>query len=74
MKKRTTSPPPVASVKVYDVTVAAAANRLSVSPETIKRWARAGRIDARKNTSGNWVFNLADVDAMRDRHVVIESL
>jgi predicted site-specific integrase-resolvase len=73
MTKRVTTPPS-ASVKVYDVSVRAAAERLDVSTETIKRWARAERIDARKNISGNWVFNLADVDAMRDRNVVVETL
>jgi predicted site-specific integrase-resolvase len=73
MKKRATHSP-VASVKVYDQSVRAAADRLGVSTETIKRWARSSRIDARKNVSGNWVFNLADVEAMRDRNVVIEAL
>ena len=59
-------------VKVYSLTVAAAAKRVGVSTETVKRWARAGRVDARKNTSGNWVFNTDDIDAMQDRHVVVE--
>lgn len=73
MKKRHTSNPE-ASVKVFDQSVRAAAARLDVSTETIKRWARGGRIDARKNTSGNWVFNVDDVESMRDRNVVIEAL
>jgi predicted site-specific integrase-resolvase len=73
MKKRAITPPH-ASVKVYDVSVRAAAERLDVSTETIKRWARANRIDARKNTSGNWMFSLADVEAMRDRNIVVEML
>ena len=64
--------PSTTHVKVYDLSVRDAADRLDVSTETIKRWARAGRVDARKNTAGNWVFNTADIDAMRDRNVVIE--
>lgn len=62
-----------ASVKIYGLSVRQAADRLDVSMETVKRWARAGRVDARKNTSGNWVFNDADIDAMRDRNIVVEA-
>lgn len=63
---------PAATTKVYSLSVHAAAARVDVSPETIKRWARGGRVDARKNTSGNWVFAVEDIDAMKDRHVVVE--
>jgi len=73
MRKRTQQVPE-STVKVYNVTVRAAANRLDVSTETIKRWARSGKVDARKNTSGNWVFESSDIDAMLDRHVVTEAV
>lgn len=63
---------PTASVKIYSVSVRQAADMLDVSMETVKRWARAGRVEARKNTSGNWVFAPEDVDAMRDRNIVVE--
>lgn len=71
MKRRHASTP-AAAVKVYSVTVRQAADTLDVSMETIKRWARSGRIEARKNTSGNWVFAPEDIDAMRDRNIVVE--
>jgi predicted site-specific integrase-resolvase len=73
MRKRTQQVPE-STVKVYNVTVRAAASRLDVSTETIKRWARSGKVDARKNTSGNWVFESSDIDAMLDRHVVTEAV
>lgn len=63
---------PEANLKIYSVTVRQAADTLDVSMETIKRWARSGRIEARKNTSGNWVFAPEDIDAMRDRNIVVE--
>jgi excisionase family DNA binding protein len=71
MKRRQHSTPQ-ASVKVYSVTVRQAADMLGVSMETVKRWARSGRVEARKNTSGNWVFASEDVDAMIDRNIVVE--
>ena len=70
--RRQKNPNPAASVKIYSVGVRQAADRVGVSMETVKRWARSGRIDARKNTSGNWVFAAEDLDAMRDRDIVIE--
>lgn len=51
--------------KVYDLSVKQVADELHVHPETIKRWARADRIPARKNISGRWKFCRADVDAVK---------
>ena len=65
---------PESTVKVYNVTVRQSVHMLNVSTETIKRWARSGKVDARKNTSGNWVFESSDIDAMLDRHVVTEAV
>ena len=72
--KRRQHAQPEASVKIYSLTVRQAAARVGVSTETVKRWARSGRVDARKNTSGNWVFAEADIDVMKDRNVVVEVL
>jgi len=71
MKRRQHSTPQ-ANVKVFSVSVRQAADTLGVSMETVKRWARAGRVEARKNASGNWVFAPDDIDAMRDRDIVVE--
>lgn len=59
------------ATKQYSVTVAEAAVRLGVHAETVRRWARAGRVPARRNISGQWVFSLDDLDAL-PVHVVIE--
>lgn len=73
MKRRLHSPPE-ANVKVFNLTVRQAADRVGVSTETVKRWARSGRCEARKNASGNWVFAAEDVDKMLERNVVVEVL
>lgn len=70
--KRPQPSTPQASVKIYSTTVRQAADMLGVSMETVKRWARSGRVEARKNTSGNWVFAADDIDAMRNRNIVVE--
>lgn len=56
--------------KTFDVTARDAADRLGVHQETIKRWARDGRVPARKNMSGTWVFNADDLDRLPGRVVV----
>ncbi len=56
--------------KVYDIKTPDAARRLGVSEETIKRWARSGKLDGRKVVSQQWVFAEADLDAMNVRAVV----
>ena len=48
--------------KVYGLNAQEAAERADVHPETLKRMARDGRIDARKNISGWWFFNVDDID------------
>lgn len=57
--------------RVYDLTVRDVAARLGVHPESVKRWARAGKLDARKNMAGAWLFNRQDVDRVQT-HVVVE--
>ena len=47
--------------KVYDLSAADAAAMLGVSPETMKRYARMEKVDARKTFSGRWVFNTDDI-------------
>lgn len=48
--------------KTYDMSTPVAARRLGVCEETLKRWARSGKIAARKNISGHWVFCADDLD------------
>lgn len=52
------------STKTFDVPARDAANRLDVCVETVKRWAREGRVPARKNMSGYWMFSEADLDRL----------
>lgn len=62
----------VQSVKVYDIPAADAGRQLGVPAETIKRWAREGRLDGRKlKMSGKWVFAKEDLDAIDVRAVVV---
>lgn len=48
--------------KRYDKGTSEAARRLGVCEETLKRWARSGKVEARKNISGHWVFCVDDLD------------
>lgn len=57
-------------LKTYDLTVHAAARRLGVHPETLRRWCREGRVPAKKNTSGYYRFNADDVDRIQVGTVV----
>lgn len=57
--------------KTYDVSAREAADQLEVCVETVKRWARDGRVQARKNMSGYWVFSSEDLDKL-PVHGVIE--
>jgi predicted site-specific integrase-resolvase len=52
------------TVKRYDMLAREAADRLGVHVETVKRMARDGRVQARKNISGYWVFAVDDLDAL----------
>lgn len=62
---------PPAPSKQYAVTVTEAAERLGVHVETVRRWARSGRVPARRNISRQWMFSLDDLDEL-PVHVVIE--
>jgi excisionase family DNA binding protein len=57
--------------KVYDMTVADAAGRCEVSQETIKRYARDGKVPAFKTLSGKWMFNSDDLDELAIHKVVV---
>ena len=48
----------------YTVTAREASRQLAVHHETVKRWARTGKVPARKNLSGQWLFDQADLDAL----------
>jgi predicted site-specific integrase-resolvase len=50
--------------KRYDVTARAAASELGVHVETLKRWCREHRVDARKNFVGAWMFSQGDIDRL----------
>jgi len=56
--------------KSYDVTARQAATRLGVHIETVKRWARDGKVPARKTISGQWVFDEDDLDRLPVHSVV----
>lgn len=56
--------------KVYDIPVGPAAERIGVSVETMKRYARAGKVPARKVVSGKWMFAADDLDALAVHAVV----
>lgn len=55
---------------VYDMTVREVARRLDVPPETVRRWARDEVVPARKNISGFWRFNRADIDGVQVAAVI----
>lgn len=46
----------------YTLSPTAAAERLGVHVDTIKRWARAGKIPAWRTPGGWWRFSPADLD------------
>lgn len=47
----------------YDLSPAAAAEYLGIHEDTLKRWARDGRIAAFRTPGGWWRFAQADLDA-----------
>lgn len=57
-------------MKVYDMTVPEAARRKGVHDETIRRWVRAGDLEARKNKRGHLLLNADDIDAIAVTRVV----
>lgn len=59
--------------KSYDVSAREAATQLGVHVETVKRWARDGKVPARKNISGQWVFVQEDIDHL-PVHAVVEAV
>ena len=48
----------------YDLSPADAAEVLGVHVETLKRWARDGKVRAWKTPGGWWRFRRADLDAL----------
>jgi predicted site-specific integrase-resolvase len=48
----------------FNMPVRVAADRLGVHPETIKRWARSGKVPARKNFAGHWLLDPQDIDSI----------
>ena len=61
---------PAPPAKVFNVPAVDAAERVGVSPETMKRYARTGKVDARKTFSGRWVFADEDIAAIEMYEVV----
>lgn len=59
--------------KVYDVGVLDAAVKLGLSTETIKRWARSGKLPAHKTISGRWMFNATDLAEVQVHAVVVDA-
>jgi predicted site-specific integrase-resolvase len=62
--------PTVQSGKIYNIPAVDAAAMAGVSPETMKRYARTGKVDARKTFSGRWVFAADDLKAIQVYEVV----
>lgn len=53
----------------YDLTVGQAAKILGVGPDTVRRWARAGRIDHWLTPGGHFRFRTSDIEAcFENRH------
>ena len=47
--------------KLYDISAVVAAEMLGVTPNTLRLWARMGKVPARQNLSGRWLFNIDDL-------------
>jgi predicted site-specific integrase-resolvase len=47
--------------KRYDVPATEAAALLGVTPNTLRYWARIGKVPAQLNLSGRWLFNADDL-------------
>jgi predicted site-specific integrase-resolvase len=54
--------PTMSDEKSYSVTARDAAGQLGVHVETVKRWARTGKVAARKNLAGVWLFDQEDLN------------
>ncbi|MET0521354.1 MAG: helix-turn-helix domain-containing protein [Jiangellaceae bacterium] len=48
----------------FSVTARQASAQLSVHVETVKRWARTGKVPARKNLAGQWLFAQDDINSL----------
>jgi len=49
------------------LTISEAARRLSVHPETLRRWERAGEVASVRTLGGHRRFRADDIDAILDR-------
>lgn len=63
----------IAMTKVYDIPVGVAAEQVGVSPETMKRYARTGKVPAFKTISGKWMFNDGDLESLDVHAVVVDA-
>lgn len=59
--------------KTFDVSVADGSRRIGVHVETLKKWAREGKIPAVKTVSGKWMFSAEDLDAVAVRSVTVDA-
>jgi len=50
--------------RTFSVSSRDAARQLRVHMETVKRWARLGKVPARKNLAGQWRFDQRDLDGL----------
>lgn len=48
----------------FTVSARQAADQLNVHVETVKRWARTGKVPARKNLAGAWLFSQEMLDSL----------
>jgi predicted site-specific integrase-resolvase len=61
------------TTKVFDIPVDDAARRVGVHVETLKRYARQGKVPAVKTMSGRWMFAVGDLDGLAIHVVVVDA-
>jgi len=61
------------TTKVFDIPVDDAARRVGVHVETLKRYARLGKVPAVKTMSGRWMFAGDDLDGLAIHAVVVDA-
>lgn len=57
----------MAYTRVFTLTRRAAAERLGVHPETLRRWAKAGKVDFERTLGGYMRFCPEDIERLRTR-------